>query len=192
MVKACKHASGRRQTGCSNAIESLRSSSRARLGRSPRHAAKCPNGFSPEAGCWRLAAARTPPTRSTSRSSSCIPSSSASARCRRSIFLCSSVRGSTPSFSRKTSSWGSVRPKAMPRFRTLWRRPRQRGAMTFELPGGDGSYSCQPPTNDPFLHQELIEILYHTLWETVHVFFEHRELGARRGRFRFPISVSRQ
>jgi D-sedoheptulose 7-phosphate isomerase len=23
----------------------------------------------------------------------------------------------------------------------------------------------------------LIEILYHTLWETVHVFFEHRELG---------------
>ena len=28
-----------------------------------------------------------------------------------------------------------------------------------------------------FIHQELIEILYHTLWETVHVFFEHRELG---------------
>ena len=27
------------------------------------------------------------------------------------------------------------------------------------------------------MHQELIEILYHTLWETVHVFFEHRELG---------------
>ena len=23
----------------------------------------------------------------------------------------------------------------------------------------------------------MIEILYHTLWETVHVFFEHRELG---------------
>jgi D-sedoheptulose 7-phosphate isomerase len=32
-------------------------------------------------------------------------------------------------------------------------------------------------TTDPFMHQELIEILYHTLWETVHVFFEHRELG---------------
>jgi D-sedoheptulose 7-phosphate isomerase len=55
---------------------------------------------------------------------------------------------------------------------------RRRGAMTFELPGSGGSYSCQPPTNHPFLHQELIEILYHTLWETVHVFFEHRELGA--------------
>ena len=55
---------------------------------------------------------------------------------------------------------------------------RQRGAMTFEFSGGDGSYSCRPPTNNPFVHQELIEILYHTLWETVHVFFEHRELGA--------------
>jgi D-sedoheptulose 7-phosphate isomerase len=32
-------------------------------------------------------------------------------------------------------------------------------------------------THDPFIHQEIIEILYHTLWETVHVFFEHRELG---------------
>ena len=30
---------------------------------------------------------------------------------------------------------------------------------------------------DPFIHQELIEILYHTLWETVHVFFEHRQMG---------------
>lgn len=55
---------------------------------------------------------------------------------------------------------------------------RKRGAMTFALPGGDASYPFQPPTNHPFMHQELIEILYHTLWETVHVFFEHRELAA--------------
>ena len=27
----------------------------------------------------------------------------------------------------------------------------------------------------------MIEILYHTLWETVHVFFEHRELGTMSG-----------
>ena len=53
----------------------------------------------------------------------------------------------------------------------------KRGAMTFELPGRGGSYPFQPPTENPFVHQELIEILYHTLWETVHVFFEHRELG---------------
>ena len=52
-----------------------------------------------------------------------------------------------------------------------------RGAMTFALPGSHGSYTLDPPTHDPFFHQELVEILYHTLWETVHVFFEHRELG---------------
>lgn len=51
------------------------------------------------------------------------------------------------------------------------------GAMTFALPGTKGSYALKTPTNKPFVHQELIEILYHTLWETVHVFFEHRELG---------------
>ena len=53
----------------------------------------------------------------------------------------------------------------------------QRGAMTFALPGAEGSYFCSAATQDAFIHQELIEILYHTLWETVHVFFEHRELG---------------
>ena len=52
-----------------------------------------------------------------------------------------------------------------------------RGAMTLALPGGSGSYTLEPPTRNPFLHQELMEILYHTLWETVHVFFEHREMG---------------
>lgn len=50
-------------------------------------------------------------------------------------------------------------------------------AMTFALPGREGSYALAPATDDPFMHQEMIEILYHTLWETVHVFFEHRELG---------------
>jgi D-sedoheptulose 7-phosphate isomerase len=54
---------------------------------------------------------------------------------------------------------------------------RTRGAMTFALPGVEGSYFCHAATQDAFIHQELIEILYHTLWETVHVFFEHRELG---------------
>jgi D-sedoheptulose 7-phosphate isomerase len=53
----------------------------------------------------------------------------------------------------------------------------ERGAMTFALPGATGSYAVEAATRDPFMHQELIEILYHTLWETVHVFFEHRELG---------------
>ena len=63
----------------------------------------------------------------------------------------------------------------------------RRGAMTFALPGTDGSYALEPPTADPFIHQEMIEILYHTLWETVHVFFEHRELGHDVGRAGFSI-----
>ena len=60
-----------------------------------------------------------------------------------------------------------------------------KGAMTFALPGVKGSYAVQPVTANPFMHQELIEILYHTLWETVHVFFEHRELGHEVGQAAF-------
>ena len=59
---------------------------------------------------------------------------------------------------------------------TLQEAHRQ-GAMTFVLPGSEGSYHVEAATQDPFIHQEITEILYHTLWETVHVFFEHRELG---------------
>jgi D-sedoheptulose 7-phosphate isomerase len=51
------------------------------------------------------------------------------------------------------------------------------GAMTFALPGRRGSYAVAASSDHPFIHQEIIEILYHTLWETVHVFFERRELG---------------
>src|SRR5580700_5760498 len=56
-------------------------------------------------------------------------------------------------------------------------RAHSRDAMTFALPCVDGSYAMNAATNDQLMHQEMIEILYHTLWETVHVFFEHRELG---------------
>jgi D-sedoheptulose 7-phosphate isomerase len=54
---------------------------------------------------------------------------------------------------------------------------RERQAMTFALPGLDAWYAMHAATSHPFMHQEVVEILYHTLWETVHVFFEHRELG---------------
>jgi D-sedoheptulose 7-phosphate isomerase len=60
-----------------------------------------------------------------------------------------------------------------------------RGAMTFALPGPSGSYALKPVTQDPFIHQELVEIFYHTLWETVHVFLEHRELGQDVGQTEF-------
>jgi D-sedoheptulose 7-phosphate isomerase len=57
----------------------------------------------------------------------------------------------------------------------------KRGAMTFALPGSSGDYAVAPASTDEFLHQEVTEILYHTLWETVHVFFEHREFGLDTG-----------
>ena len=48
---------------------------------------------------------------------------------------------------------------------------------------------CSPRHEDPFIHQEMVEIFYHTLWETVHVFLEHRELGQDVGQsgFLYPF-----
>lgn len=52
-----------------------------------------------------------------------------------------------------------------------------RGALTFALAGADADYAFELPDADPFIVQELFEVLYHVLWETVHVYFEHREQG---------------
>lgn len=57
------------------------------------------------------------------------------------------------------------------------RMARERGAMTFALAGESGEYSFDLPDDDLFVSQEIFEVLYHMLWETVHVFFEHREQG---------------
>ncbi|HEY7098665.1 MAG TPA: SIS domain-containing protein [Terriglobales bacterium] len=76
-------------------------------------------------------------------------------------------------------------PDGDPEVQAALETARQRGAMTFALPGDYGSYSLKAATSDPFIHQEMIEILYHTLWETVHVFFERRELGYGAGAARF-------
>jgi D-sedoheptulose 7-phosphate isomerase len=54
---------------------------------------------------------------------------------------------------------------------------RERGALTFGLTGEVGEYSFALPDRDPFVIQEVFEVLYHVLWETVHVYFEHREQG---------------
>jgi D-sedoheptulose 7-phosphate isomerase len=60
----------------------------------------------------------------------------------------------------------------------------ERKALTFVLSGAENgkslpapNYAVASPTPDPFIYQEIIEILYHVLWESVHVFLEHRELG---------------
>jgi D-sedoheptulose 7-phosphate isomerase len=54
---------------------------------------------------------------------------------------------------------------------------RERGALTFALAGEVGDYPFDLPDEDPFVCQEIFEVLYHMLWETVHVYFEHREQG---------------
>ena len=53
----------------------------------------------------------------------------------------------------------------------------ERGALTFALAGEAGDYPFDLPDKDPFVAQEVFEVLYHMLWETVHVYFEHREQG---------------
>jgi D-sedoheptulose 7-phosphate isomerase len=53
-----------------------------------------------------------------------------------------------------------------------------------------GEETFLPPTDDPFVRQELIETLYHVLWELVHVFLEHRDtsrVGAGAASFLYPF-----
>jgi D-sedoheptulose 7-phosphate isomerase len=64
-----------------------------------------------------------------------------------------------------------------PRVEAVLREAHARGAQTFALPGSSGTYAVRPPDADAFIGQELIEILYHTLWETVHVYLEHQPGG---------------
>ncbi|MGK0618233.1 SIS domain-containing protein [Meiothermus cerbereus] len=65
------------------------------------------------------------------------------------------------------------------------RAARARGAFTFALTGNDGDYAVEVPSPHPFIHQEIVEMLYHLLWETVHVFFEHRESNYQLGESAF-------
>ncbi|HTU87604.1 MAG TPA: SIS domain-containing protein [Solirubrobacteraceae bacterium] len=53
---------------------------------------------------------------------------------------------------------------------------RERGCLTIAFAPVGAEWQFEPPTDDPCIRQELIETLYHVLWELVHVFFEHRGL----------------
>jgi len=72
-------------------------------------------------------------------------------------------------------------PEGDPAVTSALRQARAAGALTIALPGTEGDYAFEPAAGDPFIHQEVIEILYHTLWETVHVFLERREQGLDSG-----------
>jgi D-sedoheptulose 7-phosphate isomerase len=69
-----------------------------------------------------------------------------------------------------------------------------RGALCVALPGPAGNYAIPAPSEDPFIHQEIIETLYHVLWECVHVFVERQSLGGGAGAagFLYPFLAETQ
>ena len=52
---------------------------------------------------------------------------------------------------------------------------RGRGCLTIAFWHAGAEWQIEPPGDDPFVRQELVETLYHLLWELVHVFFELAE-----------------
>ena len=71
------------------------------------------------------------------------------------------------------------------------RQAARRGAMTIAWPGNDGEadYAVPAPSEDAHVHQELFELLGHTMYESVHVFLEHlsrHEAGAPQGQAQAP------
>ena len=62
---------------------------------------------------------------------------------------------------------------------------RERGCQTIAFSPCGAEWEFEPPSDDPFIRQELSETLYHVLWELVHVFFEHR--GLLEGREAGPV-----
>ncbi len=80
---------------------------------------------------------------------------------------------------------------------------RGRGCLTIGFSAAAAAeWEFDPPTGDADIRQELIETLYHVLWELVHVFFEHRGLlsgrSERRGHdagassFLYPFLAERE
>jgi D-sedoheptulose 7-phosphate isomerase len=64
------------------------------------------------------------------------------------------------------------------------------GCLTIGFKAGATAWTFEPPSNDSFIRQELIETLYHVLWETVHVFLEHlssSSSGAGSSGFLYPF-----
>jgi D-sedoheptulose 7-phosphate isomerase len=71
---------------------------------------------------------------------------------------------------------------------------RSRGALVCLWPGRLGDQPLPAGSQDPFIHQELTELMYHTLWETVHVFFERQTGGEDVGAasFLYPFLGSQE
>ena len=70
----------------------------------------------------------------------------------------------------------------------------RRGALVCQWPGHLAGYRLEACSIDPFIHQELTEVMYHTLWETVHVFFEQEKTrhDAGASAFLYPFLDQRE
>jgi D-sedoheptulose 7-phosphate isomerase len=56
---------------------------------------------------------------------------------------------------------------------------RERGCLTIAYEAIGAEWEFEPPSDDPFVRQELAETHYHLLWELCHVFFDHLDRGGR-------------
>jgi D-sedoheptulose 7-phosphate isomerase len=54
------------------------------------------------------------------------------------------------------------------------------GSLTVSFAPVGADWEIEPPSDDPWVRQELVETVYHIVWELSHVFFEHRGLLAGR------------
>jgi D-sedoheptulose 7-phosphate isomerase len=81
-------------------------------------------------------------------------------------------------------------PQGDPNLSGALQAARERGAFTIAWPGTDADFAVRAPSDDPHLHQELFELLGHTMYESVHVFLEHlsRHHGDHQGlEFLYPF-----
>jgi D-sedoheptulose 7-phosphate isomerase len=67
-------------------------------------------------------------------------------------------------------------PQGDPAVARALRDARVRGAFTVALPGSDAGFAIEAAGDDEHVHQELMEIVGHMLYESVHVYLEHRRL----------------
>jgi D-sedoheptulose 7-phosphate isomerase len=73
---------------------------------------------------------------------------------------------------------------------------RGRGCLTIAYEELGAEWEFEPPSDDPFVRQELAETHYHLLWELCHVFFEHISRSGGRGAgassFLYPFLEQRE
>ncbi len=69
------------------------------------------------------------------------------------------------------------------------------GCLTIGFERGAAAWEFLPPSDDAFIRQELVETLYHVLWESVHVFLDHlgsSRSGAGSSGFLYPFLEHRE